>query len=57
MKKLNAIWIYGWAYFFIALGFLDWLGKKTGEMLDKDWFAGLVVIGNVAAVLHMIGVW
>ena len=57
MKTLNAIWIYVWAYFFIALGFLDWLGKKTGELLDKDWFAGLVVIGNVAAVLHMIGVW
>ena len=57
MKTLNAIWIYVWAYFFIALGFLDWLCKKTGEMLDKVWFAGLVVIVNVVAVLHMIGVW
>lgn len=54
---LTKIWCYAWAYLFIALGLLDWLGAKTGEMLDKDWFAGLVVIGNIAAVLRMIGVW
>lgn len=57
MKALKMVWIYSWAYVFIALGFLDWLGDKAGKMLDKDWFAGLVVIINVAAVLHMVGVW
>ena len=53
---LMKIWCYAWAYVFIALGLLDWLGKKTGELIDKDWFAGLVVVINLYAVLHMIGV-
>ena len=54
---LMKIWCYAWAYVFIALGFLDWLGDKAGELLDRDWFAGLVVIGNIAVVLRVIGVW
>ena len=60
MKALVNIWVYGWAYTFIIAGLigkaLDRIGDTAGRLLDKDWFAGLVVIGNVVVALRMMGV-
>ena len=60
MKALKMIWIYGWAYTFIIAGLigkvLDRIGDTAGLLLDKDWFAGIVVVGNVIVVLRVMGV-
>ena len=55
------IWVTFWVAVFLLLDVLDRTAQVAGDIrdnvLEKDWFAGLVVVINVAAVLRVMGVW
>ena len=59
MKALKTIWIYGWAYLFVALELLDKLAGRVGNAFDKlvskNWFVAALTVVNVWLVCKLTG--
>ena len=59
MKALKTVWIYGWAYLFVALELLDKLAGRAGNAFDKlvskNWFIAALTMVNVWLVCKLTG--
>ena len=54
---MKTLWIYGWAYIFIALEKLDKLGDWLGDQIDhNDYLAGFVGAVCLMAIPYLIGI-
>ena len=57
MKALKMMWIYGWAYMFVALEQLDRFGKWLEDQIDhNDYLAGFVFGICLFAIPYIIGI-
>lgn len=57
MKTLKTVWIYGWAYLFVALELLDRFGKWLVDQIDhNDYLAGIVFGICLFAIPYILGV-
>ena len=57
MKTLKTVWIYGWAYLFVALELLDRFGKWLEDQIDNnDYLAGFVFGICLFAIPYVIGI-
>jgi len=57
MKALKWIWIYSWAYLFIALEQIDKLGEWVGKQIDKnDYLAGFVFATMFVTIPWVLGI-
>ena len=54
---MKTLWIYGWAYLFVALEKLDKLGDWLGDQIDNnDYLAGFVGAVCLMAIPYLIGI-
>ena len=57
MKALAKVWIYGWAYLFIALEQLDRFGDWLSDQVDhNDYLAGALFAIALIAIPYLIGI-
>ena len=57
MKALKMVWIYSWAYIFVALEKLDKLSDWLADQVDNnDYLAGFVFALVLFAIPYIIGV-
>ncbi len=53
MKK---VWVYAWAYIYVALGLLDRLGDWLEDQVDhNDFLAGGLIVTSFMIVSWMLG--
>ena len=54
---MKTLWIYGWAYLFVALEQLDKFGDWLGDQIDhNDYLAGFVGAVCLMAIPYLIGI-
>lgn len=57
MKALKTVWIYGWAYLFVALELVDRFGKWLEDQIDhNDYLAGFVFGICLFAIPYVVGI-
>lgn len=57
MKTLVKVWVYGWAYLFVALELLDRFGKWLEYQVDhNDYLAGFIGAVCLLAIPYLVGV-
>lgn len=57
MKALKIIWVYGWAYLFVALELLDRFGKWLEDQVDhNDYLAGALFAVALFAIPYLVGI-
>ena len=54
---LKKVWIYGWAYLFVALELLDKLGEWLQDQIDNnDYLAGAIGAICLMAIPYLFGI-
>ena len=57
MKTLKMVWIYTWAYIFVALELIDKLGDWLGDQIDhNDYLAGALIVTSAIILSWMLGI-
>ena len=57
MKALKMVWVYCWAYIFVALEKLDRLSDWLADQVDhNDYLAGFVFALVLFAIPYLVGI-
>ena len=57
MKTLKMVWIYSWAYFFVALELIDKAGKWLERQIDhNDYLCGALIVSSAIILTWMAGI-
>ena len=57
MKTLKMVWIYAWAYFFVALELIDKVAKWAEHQIDhNDYLAGALIVTSAIILSWMLGI-
>lgn len=53
---MKNVWVYAWAYIFVALGLLDRFGDWLQDQVDhNDYLAGGLIVTSFMIVSWMLG--
>ena len=57
MKALKMVWVYAWAYVFVALEKLDRLADWMADQIDhNNYLAGFVFALTLFAIPYLVGI-